>query len=186
MLRALVAVVSIVCLPSVAYPCGGIYYGDADRSNGWILARQEERWIPSRERESAATAHQRDALAIAKLRQRGRYTDISWIVSRFEERVEAAPRNVRLWAWLAEAYVAAGLDDRAWAILGGLVRRDLMPDAHAFLAYAEVTKGAEREESLATCKRRASAKGLCTLANRIDSPQMARTPSFYAPEEEPG
>jgi hypothetical protein len=86
------------------------------------------------------------------------------LVAHFKARSEAKDgKDVRLRAYLAEAYIKAGKPDDARAILVELQQKDLMPDAYAYLALATLSSGSERYEYWKACRTRAAAKEICEL-----------------------
>jgi hypothetical protein len=86
-----------------------------------------------------------------------------WTLEHFEERAKL--KDVKFKAWLAEALEANGKTERALQILQDLKKRDLMPDAFAYLTLARLSaKAEERDAALASCKTRAKNKAICTLA----------------------
>ena len=101
------------------------------------------------------------ARAVIQLRVPDGEKDREAALRYFEAR--AGETDVRIRAWLAEAYVAAGRVDEARAILSDLVARDVMPDAVASLALAKVSTGAARAQAFDTCLARARNKRMCEL-----------------------
>jgi pentatricopeptide repeat protein len=102
----------------------------------------------------------KDVRALIQLRM---MNDFEAALPHFKARTEQNPKSVHHRAWLAEAYVAAGKVELAREILDDLVKRDVMPDAHAYLALAKITRGPERLAAWKACRVRASVKAICEL-----------------------
>jgi thioredoxin-like negative regulator of GroEL len=104
-----------------------------------------------------------DLSALLMLRAREQNDRTGWIVQHFTDRGAAFPRDVRYRAWLAEALLAEGKQTAALALIADLQRKDLMPDAHAYVVLAKLSIGKQRQDALATCRKRARAKTVCRL-----------------------
>jgi predicted Zn-dependent protease len=106
-----------------------------------------------------------DANGLLALRTRTteKPASIDWVVSHFEERAKES-KDVKFKAWLAEAYEAVGKSERALQLLTDLKKRDLMPDAFAYVTLARLSsKPEDRDTALAACKVRAKTKSICTV-----------------------
>ncbi|MBX3158888.1 MAG: hypothetical protein KF773_23180 [Deltaproteobacteria bacterium] len=83
-------------------------------------------------------------------------------------KVRAKGKDVKFKAWLAESYEALGKTEDALAILDDLKKRDLVPDAFAYMSYARLTaKAADRDAAVAACKVRAKNKAICVLPANV-------------------
>jgi hypothetical protein len=117
----------------------------------------------------ALAARAADVHAVVKLRLHSAKGDIEAAMAHFKARTESKShaKDVRFRAWLAEAYVATGNKEGALAILVDLEQRDLMPDAHAYLALAKLRSGPERLAAWKACRTRATNKDMCELPTAI-------------------
>ena len=110
-----------------------------------------------------------DVRAVIKLRIPSAKNDLESATAHFKARTESktGAKDVRFRAWLAEAHVAAGNKEAALEILVDLEQRDLMPDAHAYLALAKLKTGPERLAAWKACRTRAKNKNLCELPTAV-------------------
>jgi len=115
-----------------------------------------------------------DLKAIIEIRVHDPRKDLSKSIAHIEARDDAADhKDIKLYAWRAEAYVAIDKRDEAKAILDDLHARDLMPDAYGYLALAKLTTGATRLEMWKACRTRAADKDMCELPKEVVSARKA-------------
>lgn len=182
MLRAVpvaALIAAMIAAPTVAYACLNEVQLRGEKAVR-ILAKAEKHLDAAQYRQARSALHgytfedqrlrdrARDYNAVIALRVRTPKDDVGWLVRHFEQRLadKANKKNLRLRAWLAEAHAAAGQDDLAREILLELKRKDLMPDAFAYLTLAQLSTGTEREQALAACVTKAKAKSICKLPAR--------------------
>lgn len=173
MLRALI-VAAVLAVPAVAYPCMNEvmlqgneavkYLAKVDRFLESGLNRKAQYALEDHVFEEPRLQQRAaDYKAVIAMRVASKPGKVSWVVRHFEARTKASPKDMRVRAWLGEAYAASGNLDGARKVLVDLETRDLMPDAHAYAALARVTTGGDRELALAECQKRAKAKAICAL-----------------------
>jgi predicted Zn-dependent protease len=112
-----------------------------------------------------------DIRAVLKLRVSTNHKDLEAAAKHFRARSEAKPKDVRFRAWLGEALVALGQNDEARTVLAELHERDLVPDAHAYLALAKLSTGIDRYNFWKACRTRATNKELCELPDVAKGPR---------------
>jgi hypothetical protein len=168
--------------PRPAYPCvnGVMQHEEAikmaiaieqalEKADYTAAVRVLDRWDSQKVQDQDVRARLQDASYLVELRTRMYEPSRAvpeFVVKHFEVRAKA--KDVRFKAWLAEAYEATGKTEEARKILEDLKRRDLMPDAFAYVTLARLTTvAADREAALASCKQRAKNKTICTVPARV-------------------
>ena len=173
MLRALI-VAAVIAVPAVAYPCMNEVLLQGNEAVKYLAkvdkfldggqyrkaqyALEDHMFEEPRLQQRAA-----DYKAVVAMRVGGKPHKLGWVVRHFRQRTKANAKDMRLQAWLGEAYAATGDVEAARELLVDLETRDLMPDAHAYVALARVTTGSDRELALAECQKKARTKAICTL-----------------------
>jgi hypothetical protein len=110
-----------------------------------------------------------DITAMSRIRM-GDVAGYKESIERLEARDAAAEhKDIKLYAWRAEAYVAINKREQAKAILDDLLARDLIPDAYGYLALAKLTSGSTRLEMWKQCRTRAKDKDICELPKEVVS-----------------
>ena len=104
----------------------------------------------------------RDLHAVIALRAPLKKEITAWVLPHFRDRMKHL-KDVRYQAWLAEAQLLHGSQTVALALITDLKKRDLMPDAYAYLTLAKLSIGEQREAALAACRTRAKAKSICKV-----------------------
>jgi pentatricopeptide repeat protein len=133
---------------------------DAGQPGDALRALRDVKFTGDRAQRAQLQQRTKDVRALIQLRMAN---DLEAVVTHFKARTEQNPKSVHHRAWLAEAYVAAGNVELARAILDDLVKRDVMPDAHAYLALAKITRGPDRLAAWKACRVRARVKAICEL-----------------------
>ena len=184
---ALLAIATLVATPTISYACiNGVEWTTQDdvrmvkraetqfEQGQYSRALKTMRWLkPSDKRLRTRIA---DLKAIIEIRVHDERTDLAKSVAHIESRDDAAAhKDIKLYAWRAEAYLAIGKRDEAKAILDDLHARDLMPDAHGYLALAKLTTGTTRLEMWKACRTRATVKDMCELPTAVTSARNAPT-----------
>lgn len=184
---ALVALACLIATPAISYAClNGVEWTVDDdirmvkraekqfEAGQYGRALKTVRWLrPGDKRLRTRIA---DLKAIIAIRVHDPKQDLSNSVAHIEARDDAAGhKDIKLYAWRAEAYVAVGRRDEAKAILDDLHARDLMPDAYGYLALAKLTSGTTRLEMWKACRTRAKDKDMCELPKEVVSARKAPT-----------
>ncbi|HEU0030735.1 MAG TPA: hypothetical protein VFQ53_08880 [Kofleriaceae bacterium] len=182
-LQVVAAVIAAsVAAPPVAYPCGNVV--ELTRDEAIRLVARAEKALEAgqltragsllgrtRIRDDKLAARAMDVRKLVWMRTRTHRVDETngpIMVAYFKRRVaEVGQADVRFQAWLAEAYVAAGDDAAARAILVDLKRRDLMPDGYAYLTLAALGDGEDRAVALRACEARVRHTSACALPGKV-------------------
>lgn len=176
---ALLALVCLVATPTISYAClNGVQWtvdddirmvkrAEKQFENGqYGAALKTVQWLHPRG--AALRTRIKDLKAMIEIRVHDERTDLTKSIAHIEARDdEAGHKDIKLYAWRAEALLAAGKRDEAKAILDDLHARDLMPDAYGYLALAKLTTGATRLEMWKACRTRAKDKDLCELPKEV-------------------
>ncbi len=104
-----------------------------------------------------------DMRAVIAMRTQKKNEITAWVLPHFRDRLKHNKGEVRYQAWLAEAQIKYGSQTVALALITELQRKDLMPDASAYLTLAKLSIGEQRESALAACRTRAKAKSICKI-----------------------
>jgi len=108
-----------------------------------------------------------DMRAVIAMRTHKKNEITAWVLPHFRDRMKHNKGEVRYQAWLAEAQLRYGSQTVALALIKELERKDLMPDAFAYLTLAKLNIGAQRESALAACRTREkkdeSTKSICKI-----------------------
>jgi hypothetical protein len=164
----------LVCLATPAYPClnGTVLDGDeAARRVVQVEAALEAGNYGEASRLTAVdhflndhvVARWNDAKTLLYLRVDPRKA-ARRAVEYFSARTKHDPKSIKHRAWLAEAYGAAGKKQEALRIFLELRERDLMPDAFAWRALANVSDGAAVDAMLDVCKKRTKYPSVCVIS----------------------
>lgn len=177
---------AIALFPSPAYPClnGVLMKGKGATA---MLAKAERHLERGENAEAFRALDNKDwaradhlqraldLMTVVEIRMQVPTDAVKANVEHFEEAAKKRKRDVRVRAWLAEAYAANAQPDAALKILLELKQKDLMPDAFAYLTLARVSSGADRDAALAECRTRAKNAAICALhAKKAPLPGSAR------------
>jgi hypothetical protein len=183
-------ILGVWLVPSLAWPCGNAVHLEGDDAIKY-LAKIEKLIDAGKYRQARAAmyheveygdsassrlaARDKDYRALLAIRDPRSKQRPTWTVKHFKARAatKAGQKDVRLRAWLAEAYAATGYPELAREILLELRERDLMPDAFAYVTLAAVTTGEARAAALTACKTRTKHEAICQLSAPKES--RART-----------
>jgi len=185
MLRAAIAFAVLAATTTPAWPClnGTIMEGDeAVRrlaqieslidtgqyvdASGLLGSDDSVHWLDER-----LTGRVNDARMVIALRTSRR--SAASAVTYFSARSKAQPKNLRYQAWLAEGYANLNKREQALAILTDLHKRDLMPDGFAYVTLAKLSNGADVDQWLDVCRKRAKTKSICTIP--MAAPKAVKT-----------
>ncbi|HEY4175215.1 MAG TPA: hypothetical protein VGM90_00215 [Kofleriaceae bacterium] len=173
-MRRLALLVGVLAVPSLAFPCDNAV--SRETSENIKLLTDTERMIAKEDLVSAAKllkkvhknedsrteAKRQDLTNIVTMRQHGEL-DVAAVVVFFQKRVKQESQNWQYKALLGEALFEAGKTDDAKKVLLEVHGKDVMPDAHGYLALAKMSNGDERAEFLKACAKRTKSKTLCVL-----------------------
>jgi hypothetical protein len=177
MLRTLLlAAAATLACPSIADACGNAVELTVD-DYAHMVARAEKQLDAGqfgkakrtigRARMPTPALQQRaeDVRAVVKLRLAKNAKELEASAKYFRARTESktGAKDIRFRAWLGEALVELGKADEARPLLVELHERDLVPDAHAYLALAKLSKGVDRYNFWKACRTRATNKDICEL-----------------------
>lgn len=182
---AVLALATLVVTPAISYAClNGTTWTTEDDIR--IVRRAEKQFEDGRFGAALATMKRlspsskqlrtriADLRAIIEIRVHDPRADLAKSVAHLERRDDATDhKDIKLYAWRAEAYVAVGRRDEAKRILDDLHARDLMPDAYGYLALAKLTSGSTRLEMWKACRTRAKDKDMCELPKEVVSARKA-------------
>ena len=191
MLRTLLFVAAaLLARPSLADACGnGVEIETVDHAA--LVARAEKQLEAGQfakakkalggHRMPTAALQQRadDISAVVKLRISKKPADLEAAAKYFKARSESksGASDVRFRAWLGEALLALGKKDDARKLLVALHEQDLVPDAFAYRALAQLSSGTERYNFWKACRTRAKNKEMCELPAEVASKSAPATRS---------
>jgi pentatricopeptide repeat protein len=184
---ALLAIATLVATPAISYAClNGTEWTTEDdvrmvqraekqfEDGRYGAALKTMKWLrPAKKQLRTRIA---DLKAIIEIRVHDARADLSKSVAHIEKRdADAEQKDIKLYAWRAEAYLAVGRRDEAKKILDDLHSRDLVPDAYGYLALAKLTTGTVRLDMWKACRTRAKDKDMCELPATEVSARKAPT-----------
>lgn len=176
MLRAAIAFAVLAATTTPAWPClnGTIMEGDEavkriaeiealldagqyGTASSLLGSNDSVHWLDER-----VTGRVADAEVLVALRTSPKRAGKN-AIAYYTARSKAQPKNLRYQAWLAEAYATQNKREEALAILTDLHKRDLMPDGFGYLTLAKLSDGAEVDQWLEVCRKRAKTKSICAI-----------------------